>query len=99
MRTIAESMALYEQGHMSMGEALFGTPKPLHYAVPGVHCDNCAGTLPSAYIEASVYGVPVLVCSGWCVARLLQVWAPVRRRFPLVQIVALCVSMALLSWR
>lgn len=59
------------------------------------HCDNCAGDLPAAYIEAHIMQEHVFCCSGRCVAQLLTVWAPARRLWPWREGVAL-VSMALM---
>jgi len=47
-----------------------------------MHCDNCAGNLPTAYVSGIVYNESVILCSGRCVAELLRVWAPSRRVWP-----------------
>ena len=64
----------------------------------GAHCDNCASDLPRDYTSAIIYGIPVLLCSGRCAAQLLRVWAPSRRAWPVVEIIAsvALVAMALL---
>ena len=53
-----------------------------------MHCDNCAGDLPAASIDAIVHGTPVALCSGRCIAQLLTVWAPTRPVFPWQQALA-----------
>ena len=62
------------------------------------HCDCCADDLPRAYIEGSAWGVAVAVCSGRCMARLMAVWAPSKRRFPVAQLVAALGFLVLLGW-
>lgn len=44
------------------------------------HCDCCASDLPAAYCEALVYDQSVRCCSGRCLARLIEVWKPTRRK-------------------
>ena len=62
------------------------------------YCDNCANDLPPAYVTGIVHGTAVAVCLGGCLARLLQVWEPGKRRFPLVQTLVSLVFLALLGW-
>ena len=63
-----------------------------------MHCDNCAGDLPRAYASALMYDQSVVLCSGRCTAQLLRVWAPSRREWPVLQLIAglALVTMALL---
>lgn len=58
----------------------------LHNPQPG-HCDCCAGDLPRAYVDGLLYGQHVQVCSGMCLSRLRDVWAPSRRRLAVTPLV------------
>ena len=57
----------------------------------GVSCANCAdhiAGLSGSSIEAYLYGQSVALCSGQCWRRLLAVWAPTRRVWPIRQVLA-----------
>lgn len=82
---------------MTLGERLLGM-----YGIEyrqHQYCDNCAGDLPPAYCEGIVRGTPVAVCSGRCLARLMEVWAPARKRYPIVPVLVGLLFLALVGWR
>jgi len=68
-------------------------------------CDCCAGEIVDAGVHGMVWGEPVRVCSGRCVARLYQVWRPtpwwrqrVRSRQVLAVAAVIIVTLSQLGW-
>ena len=65
-------------------------------------CDCCAGEVDGRPVYGSVWGEPVQVCGGACVARLVEVWQPAPRRLvprgsigkALVVVVAIIVTLS-----
>ena len=83
---------------MTLGERVLGMYGHEWYRVH-TYCDCCAGDLPPTYIEGIAWDVSVAVCSGQCMARLMEVWAPTVRRYPYLQLIAGIVALAVLGWR